>query len=148
VADALVTEGRDLEQGRVAFNARLLQLWEHIIHFLKLHYCLSERSEPFWLDNRHSQSMPETLAEDLALWRAPGGDQRPQHGGETVFPLASYLYVLYGMGFRPAQVEALAAEVQAHGQRCGEKVSRTVAQLQAILPHNRALLQAMNARQG
>jgi len=149
VADALVAEDADLGQSREEFNRKLLQIWEHIIHFLKLHYCLSERDEPFWRDNRHRQSIPEALAADLEVWRTSGCGQRPQHGGETVFPPASYLYVLYGMGFRPAgQTDALPAERWAHGERCAEKVTRTVAQLQAMLPRNRVFLNALNGAQG
>jgi len=75
--------------------------WERIIDFLKLHYILSQRTDSkFWIDNRDPGSIPESLAEQMALWRyrAPG-DQDFMSNNE-MFPAASYQYVLFGMGFR------------------------------------------------
>lgn len=82
------------------FNERFLYRWQRIIDFLKLHYVLSNRSDsPFWLDNRKTSTIPETLQELLALWQ----HQVPWHYDferSEVFPSASYQYVLCGMGFK------------------------------------------------
>lgn len=83
------------------FNETTLYRWHRIIDFLKLHYVLSKRTDSrFWIDNRDPDSMPESLKEQLALWRyrAPG-DQDFMSNCE-MFPAASYQYVLFGMGFR------------------------------------------------
>src|SRR3989440_3619409 len=83
------------------FNETTLYRWGRIIDFLKLHYILSKRSDSqFWIDNRDPVSIPESLKEQLKLWRyrAPG-DQDFTSNNE-VFPAASYQYVLFGMGFR------------------------------------------------
>ena len=37
--------------------------------FLKLHYCLSKREEPFWRENADPATIPEELQELLAQWR-------------------------------------------------------------------------------
>lgn len=83
------------------YNDTFLYRWDRIIDFLKLHYCISERSDTdFWVDNRDPSSIPDSLKELLALWR----HQYPWHDdfdrAVEVFPSASYQYVLYGMGFR------------------------------------------------
>jgi hypothetical protein len=83
------------------FNETTQYRWDRIIDFLKLHYILSKRTDSqFWIDNRHPDSIPESLKEQLELWRyrAPG-DQDFTSNNE-MFPAASYQYVLFGMGFR------------------------------------------------
>lgn len=81
------------------FNTLFRYRWDRIVEFLKLHYVLSERQEPYWRDQRDPATMPDRLTDLLAVWR----DQPPSaydlpHADE-VFPPASYQYVLYGMGY-------------------------------------------------
>jgi tryptophan halogenase len=83
------------------FNETTRYRWGRIIDFLKLHYILSRRTDSkFWIDNRAPDSIPESLKEQMELWRyrAPG-DQDFTSNNE-MFPAASYQYVLFGMGFR------------------------------------------------
>jgi hypothetical protein len=83
------------------FNETTQYRWGRIIDFLKLHYALSKRTDSeFWLDNRRPESIPDSLREQMELWRyrAPG-DQDFMSNSE-MFPAASYQYVLFGMGFR------------------------------------------------
>lgn len=83
------------------YNQMTQYRWDRIIDFLKLHYILSQRTDSqFWIDNRDPQSIPESLTEQIELWRhrAPG-DQDFMSNCE-MFPAASYQYVLFGMGFR------------------------------------------------
>jgi hypothetical protein len=83
------------------FNETTQYRWDRIIDFLKLHYILSKREDSrFWIDNRDPASIPDSLKEQIELWRyrAPG-DQDFTSNNE-MFPAASYQYVLFGMGFR------------------------------------------------
>ncbi|MGT2516745.1 tryptophan 7-halogenase (plasmid) [Sphingomonas panni] len=41
------------------YNAIFAYRWARIIDFLKLHYLLSRRTEPFWADNRRTESIPK-----------------------------------------------------------------------------------------
>ncbi|EGD60392.1 tryptophan halogenase, putative [Novosphingobium nitrogenifigens DSM 19370] len=84
-----------IEAGR--FNRKMDQLWHDVIDFLKLHYVLSDRTEPFWLDNRAPCSIPSSLRDNLRIWQ-----NRPPIEGDFVhtcqlFGPASYQYILYGM---------------------------------------------------
>ncbi len=128
------------------FNGRLHKLWGHIIHFLKLHYCLSERTEPFWLDNRAPESMPDKLIEDLALWSEQVPRVNEFAGQDEVFPPASYQYVLYGMGFNtranPRGVSNMLAEFS---ENQFESVRRNAGRLVKMLPTNRDLLNALRS---
>jgi hypothetical protein len=129
------------------FNDLFRYRWDRIVEFLKLHYVLSRREEPYWRDHRAAGSIPERLAELLEVWR----DQPPSsydlpHASE-VFPAASYQYVLYGMGFPPppARSEAQARESVVQGMKQSEQRARALA---ASLPTNRVYLQSLIAAHG
>jgi hypothetical protein len=88
----------DIELSAKPFNQALLHHWERIIHFLKLHYVLSERKGAYWEAHRNPSSWPGSLADDVLKWR-----QRPIDHGEAdritdLFPAASYQYIYHGMG--------------------------------------------------
>jgi tryptophan 7-halogenase len=79
------------------FNELFRYRWDRIVDFLKLHYVLSRREEPYWRAQRAPETIPEQLAQQLALW----ADQPPSlwdfpHVDEMFSP-ASQQYVLYGM---------------------------------------------------
>lgn len=82
------------------FNETFEYRWHRIIDFLKLHYVLSQREEPFWAANRDSNSIPDSLQELLHLWRYRPPYDHDFTSNNEVFPAASYQYVLYGMGFK------------------------------------------------
>lgn len=82
------------------FNETFLYRWDKIIDFLKLHYVLSSREEPFWRDNRNSATIPQSLQDLLQLWRYRAPGDLDFTSNNEVFPAASYQYVLYGMGFK------------------------------------------------
>lgn len=81
------------------FNELFHYRWERIVEFLKLHYLLSRRSEPYWQAQRDGNSVPARLAELVALWhdQPPSAWDFPQV--DEVFSAASHQYILYGMGF-------------------------------------------------
>lgn len=82
------------------FNELMAARYDNIIVFLKLHYCLSRRQEPFWRDNAAPTSIPERLIDLLEQWR-----YRPPARFDFIldletFAFFNYQYILYGMGFR------------------------------------------------
>ncbi|TWB82741.1 tryptophan halogenase [Nitrospirillum amazonense] len=83
------------------YNALMGKRYERIVDFLKLHYCITRRTDSaYWRDNADPATIPESLRDRLAAWahRPPGRfDFVADH--ETFLP-ASYQYVLYGMGFK------------------------------------------------
>jgi len=121
------------------FNQTTQYRWDRIIDFLKLHYMLSQRSEPFWSDNRDPGSIPDSLREQLELWRyrAPG-DQDFSSNNE-MFPAASYQYVLFGMGFR-MDVSRLALDMNI-SQRAFSQSAALKSKWTRTLPKNRDLIE-------
>ncbi len=86
------------------FNDTFHYRWQRIIDFLKLHYCLTRRSDQqFWIDNKDPSTIPDSLKELLELWQYQPPWQSDFVHQDEVFPSASYQYVLYGMGFETSR---------------------------------------------
>lgn len=125
------------------YNEQFTYRWNRIIDFLKLHYVLTKRTDTqYWRDNCSENSIPESLAELLTLWRHhPPGPQDFSQVDE-VFPSSSWQYVLYGMDFETKNrvtdrkyVDSKMAE-----QFFQENMKITQKYLQA-LPNNRDLIE-------
>ncbi|MGA9334301.1 MAG: tryptophan halogenase family protein [Rudaea sp.] len=100
IAHLLPADG-DMTRVAKHYNAWMNARYERIIDFLKLHYCLSQRTDSaFWRDNTDAASIPESLQNRLAMWRC-----RPPHRLDFItdiemFLPASWQYVLYGMEYK------------------------------------------------
>jgi hypothetical protein len=121
----------------VRFNELFRTRWDRVVEFLKLHYLLSRRDEPYWRAQRDPETVPPRLADLVRLWR----DQPPSTYDfplvNEIFPAASYQYVYYGM--RGAVPDAL-PPVSAAMRRQFDQVRDRTRGLLAALPSNRALL--------
>jgi tryptophan 7-halogenase len=124
------------------FNDAFIYRWERVIDFLKLHYVLSQRTDSdFWRDHRRAESCSERLREQLALWRHQPPSRYDFFRIEEVFPSASYQYVLYGMGFRPAP-NATTRRIDDAERADGyfRETAALTAKMLAALPTNRDLI--------
>ena len=131
------------------FNELMTARYENIVNFLKLHYCVSGRTEPFWRDNADRASIPDRLAEFLEQWKyRPPGRFDFVLDTET-FAFFNYQYILYGMGFKTdlnagrddfPQIER-ADKLFAKIKRFGDRAL-------VDLPGHRALIQQINALAG
>jgi flavin-dependent dehydrogenase len=135
-----------LDAPAVRFNQLMAARYENIINFLKLHYCLSRREEPFWRDNVDPDSIPDRLKELLDQWR-----YRPPNRYDFLIDLESfaffnYQYILYGMEFR---TDLSAGRADFPDVRAAEKLFRRIQtfgeRATADLPTHRALIEQINA---
>jgi tryptophan 7-halogenase len=124
------------------FNDVTHYRWGRIIDFLKLHYCLTKRTDSqFWIDNADPATIPDRLKDLLQLWKYHSPwffDEFDRL--EEVFPAASYQYVLYGMGFRTevnADDNALSRDTAAKYMKENMAITQ---RLRSELPKNRDLL--------
>jgi tryptophan halogenase len=128
------------------FNQLMAARFDNIVKFLKLHYCLSEREEPFWRDNTDPKTIPEALQDLLEQWR-----YRPPGRFDFIldvesFAFFNYQYSLYGMGFQTdlsagrsdfpkvAEAERLFKRIRAFGDKAAHD-----------LPPHRALIDQISA---
>ena len=122
------------------FNQIFKYRWERIVDFLKLHYVLSKRTEPYWTENRNPETMSERLAEYLEIWKHRAPSQYDFEHASEVFPASSYQFVLYGMLGRPDVHPTLEPRLQEVLQQQMQNVVKKQRAFAAGLPTNRALL--------
>ena len=124
------------------FNALFRTRWDRVVEFLKLHYVLSRRDEPYWRAQRDPETLPPRLADLVRLWR----DQPPSTYdlplANEIFSAASYQYVYYGMG---GAVPAKLPPVTVAMRRQFDQVRQRTRGLLTALPPNRTLLKAASS---
>jgi tryptophan 7-halogenase len=145
VAAAMIADffpwNRDFEAPARLFNDLMRHRCGNIVNFLKMHYCLGQRPEDFWRDNRRPETVPEDLQCLLAAWRHRPPCRFDFVADYETFPYFSYQYVLYGMGYRtnlePARhrYRATTSAKQAFTQ-----LRRFARQAAVDLPTHRALI--------
>lgn len=141
IANLLPGSREAMQHAARLFNQTFRYRWERIVDFLKLHYVLSRRTEPFWSDNRRPDSIPDSLRAGLEYWRhhSPWHDDFAQR--EEVFSAASYQYILYGMGFATDGASWLLSDTERDLARESMlEAAKHGAGLAATLPTNRDLL--------
>lgn len=123
------------------FNQRVVHGWDQILDFIKLHYCVSDRSDSaFWLDNRDNATIPPSLAERLALWQSFPPARDDFFSKFEIFDFENFLYVLYGMQY-PTRAQFCRPEYLAVVQQQQARIRQQASQLVQALPEHRALLE-------
>ena len=128
------------------FNQAMTDRYLRAIDFIKLHYCISQRTDnAFWADNCDPASIPESLRDHLAMWkhRPPNVFDFPNL--HESFKYFNYQYVLYGMGY-PTRVDPAA---HAHGDLARAdfaRVQEAGRRAAGSLPDHRALLTEVYGR--
>ncbi len=128
------------------FNHRVRFAWERVIDFIKLHYCISDRDDSeFWRDNRRTETIPETLRENLAIWRHQPPSDYDFSSRLEIFNLENYLYVLYGMNF-PTQMDAIGYRYgqPADALKSAQRIAQSAAQAGEHLLSHRELIQRIH----
>jgi len=132
----------DYELSAKQFNAQMTTRYEHIIDFIKLHYCLSQRTDSdFWQDNRAPSSISENLKEKLEQWRHRPPSFLDIDASHDVFEEHSWQYILYGMGFKTEiGPRAKALRFYENAQREFESIRAQSGNAMTALPSHRALV--------
>jgi tryptophan halogenase len=148
VAAAMIAElfpwNTDFAAPARLFNDLMCKRFGKIINFLKMHYCLSRRTEPFWRDNCRPDTIPEELQTLLSAWRHRPPCRFDFVADHETFPYFSYQYILYGMGFRTDLEGARSrytAAASASAQLVFRQLRRLGQQAAADLPTHRALIE-------
>lgn len=141
ISEQLPVDRQSMDIIAKRFNKKFLHRWQHIVDFLKLHYVLSKRTDSdYWHDNRKQQHLPESLRENLILWK----NQAPYHydatDTEEMFPPASYQYVLYGMGFVTEPTRKKRDNHMLKVESLFNENVKLTQQLLSALPSNRELI--------
>jgi tryptophan halogenase len=129
------------------FNRLMRERYARVVDFIKLHYCLSQRDEPFWADNRAAASIPPTLQAKLAMWQARAPHRLDFISDFEMYPTSSWQYVLYGMEFTTT-LHASATDPARHAEAMREfdTIAHMSERALADLPAHRALVEHLCAR--
>jgi flavin-dependent dehydrogenase len=145
LSDVLSGSFDNFDAAAKSYNLEFTKRWEEVVHFLKLHYVLSRRSEKFWRDNRDPSSIPSSLQTDLQQWQENPSSIIYKDDQKRSFPSASYQYVYYGMQgkipLKAAPIKDLEAENMA--DVISRDTSYQADRLSTLLPTNRRYLQAL-----
>lgn len=87
------------------FNRLLHAVYDNIIAFVKLHYCLTKRTDTeFWRANTDPATIPDVLKESLELYPyLTPPSKNPLFPTPFAQP-TSFQFILYGMDYRPQAV--------------------------------------------
>lgn len=131
------------------FNSQMDYRWQRIIDFLKLHYMLTKRPEPYWQENCNPDTIPDSLKEDLAVWGFRGPITSDFDAAIELFPAASYQYVIYGMGFKPDFTrQAYLHKYKQQAQQIINRNQQLTQQMMKTLPPHRDYIEQWLARAG
>ncbi|MGY4517478.1 tryptophan halogenase family protein [Lysobacter sp. HA18] len=141
LAERLPATRDDMDLLAPRFNAAFAHRWLRVVDFLKLHYVLSRREGDYWRAHRDAASIPDSLAELLAIWSHHPPSRYDLDRVDEVFPSASWQYILYGMGFvpQPPSGPTRFADIDRAAAIAGDTQQRTRRML-AALPMHRDLL--------
>ncbi|WP_294391672.1 tryptophan halogenase family protein [uncultured Sphingomonas sp.] len=131
------------------FNRIMTKRYDHVVDFIKLHYCLSDRGDTaFWRDNRDRSTRSDALQDRLERWRHRAPDFIDIDLNHDIFVAANWQYVLYGMDYR-TDISAQASSYRYYDEakRAFADVRRQQANAVKLLPRHRALVDQL-ARPG
>ena len=129
------------------FNTLMRLRCEKIVNFLKLHYCLTRRTEPFWRDNTLSETIPDELKDMLRRWKYRPPSRFDFVTDVETFAFFNYQYILYGMGYETDLEAARGTYAHAHAaQKIFEKIRGFGEHAVKDLPTHRELIEQVYAQ--
>lgn len=127
------------------YNRLLHAVYDNIISFIKLHYCLSKRTDSeFWKANTDPATFPDALKESLELY-----SYLTPPSNNPLFPSAfaqptSFQFILYGMDYKPKAVSGHGSYFPAEEAKAYFDLVKTMRpQALADLPDHNALIRHM-----
>jgi tryptophan halogenase len=147
IADVLPRNSDGFEAAASFFNRGLVERFERSTDFLKLHYCLTRRTDhPFWIDNADPKTWSDRLLDQVTMWKNRPPSVYDFFTTHESFAPASWQFILYGMGFKTD----LSARAGAYGrveeaQREFQRMQMLNQAIQQQLPDHRALIDEVYA---
>jgi tryptophan halogenase len=129
-----------------SYNARIGDEVERIRDFIILHYCLAQRDDsPFW-QQRREMRLPDSLAQRVDMYRGTG---RIVHQEPELFTDLDWFWIFEGMGVAPRDYDPLVDTVDFEQvKRVMLAISQKVSADAAAAPTHDSFFAAANARLG
>jgi tryptophan halogenase len=133
LAERFPTDTEEMADVRAFYNKVVNYSWERVVDFIKLHYCISDRTDSqFWIDNRDPNTISTHLKAQLKKWETFSPKSLDFFSKFEVFDVENFLYVLYGMKY-PTQKAEFDSDY--------EKMA--IAQLKQLKNHTHNLLETL-----
>ena len=140
LADRFPESGEQMVLLEQRFNHVMGYAWDRVVDFIKLHYCISDRTDSqFWLDNKKAETIPDTLKARLQLWQQFSPQKEDFFSKFEIFDYDNYLYLLYGMNFK-TKLAPLPSHSHDKLKVQAEGIKSIAAQLNLQLPSHRELI--------
>lgn len=140
LADRFPQNKSDMKALEKRFNHVMGYAWERVVDFVKLHYCISDRTDSqFWLDNKKAENIPDTLKERLNLWENFTPQKEDFFSKFEVFDYDNYLYLLYGMKYQ-TKLTTQAVYERTDAINHTKRIEAVSEQLNSSLPNHRELI--------
>jgi tryptophan halogenase len=132
--------GGQFEVPSARFNSQSSLELENIRDFIIMHYKLTERDDtPFWRQCR-DMTIPDSLAQRLALFRESAYAYQTS---EDLFAVDSWVFVMLGQRLMPRQYHHMAAMLgEQRVRRALENLKRTYAQVVSGMPMHKEFLRS------
>jgi tryptophan halogenase len=122
------------------FNHVMGYAWDRVVDFIKLHYCISDRTDSaFWLDNKKSETIPASLKKRLSLWERFVPEKEDFFSKFEVFDYDNYLYLLYGMNYQ-TKPEKQSKSYHEEASKHASKIEQAKVHFEQELPGHRELI--------
>lgn len=143
----LFSRSGNLDYMAQQFNRDMTEWFEQTFDFIKMHYCLSRRTDSdFWIDNRNPKSMPDRLCHQLEMWRTRLTNRMDLRQLRPTFGEFSYHQILFGLDFLPdLSGEELTYPLTQRADFQSAKITTQLAHELATLPKHRDLITAIYA---
>ena len=102
LAELLPVSAMHIEYPKNKYNNIVVDAWEKVIDFIKLHYVLSDRDDSdFWREQTKIETASEKLKQALAYWEFHAPTASDFKTDYDIFKLENYQYILFGMKYFP-----------------------------------------------
>jgi tryptophan halogenase len=132
----------EVETAARQFNHIMARRYERVVDFLKVHYCLTKRTDTaFWRDNADPSSIPDSLKELLDRWRFRPPEFMDFEMRYETFTEVNWQFTLYGMGYKTdLSAKAGVFAYHDHARQQFQEIGRQGEVAMTVLPTNRDLI--------
>jgi tryptophan halogenase len=132
----------EVETAARQFNHIMARRYERVVDFLKVHYCLTKRTDTaFWRDSTDPASIPDSLKELLDRWRFRPPEFMDFEMRYETFTEANWQFTLYGMGYKTdLSAKAGVFVYHDHARQQFQDIRRQGDVAMTMLPTNRDLI--------
>ncbi len=125
------------------YNKLVTALNDEVVDFIMSHYYTSNRPDPFWLAARNDIEVPDSLSENLELWRHVLPDITDT-AGNKLFHYWSYIFTLWSKGYFAGAHFPLEGSIsQRDWDMFGRNLAETKHRLLTTLPNHYELLSSI-----